>query len=252
MRYAGLCLVLAGTTAVSAQEPPRPPHVIQVVGMGRVSTMPDLAVIDYWAAGEGKTPDEASGMLAASQKAINNGVSRLFRGAAQITNSNLVVIAVRGPDCQGTNGYNAQPRLNEGACAIKGYLATMQGTIRTPQIEKAGTAVALASQLGARDARLQTFQLTNSPAAYGAAIGAAIADARRQAATMARAAGEKLGPIIAMRDQNFRPAEEIVVSGMDTVSVSAPAAPRVPVAIDVNPRPIDTTAQVYVTFAIAS
>jgi uncharacterized protein YggE len=84
-------------------------------------------------------------------------------------------------------------------------LCRIQGTIRTSQSDKAGTAVALTSQLDARDVRLQTFKLTNSPSAYSAAIGAAIADARRQAAAMAKAASEKLGLIIAMRDQNSDP-----------------------------------------------
>ena len=78
----------------------------------------------------------------------------------------------------------------------------------------------------------------------------AVADARRQAATIARAAGAKLGPILQLRDQNFRPANEIVASDIGVLAPPAPPPPRAPIEIPVNPQPIETNAQVYVSFAI--
>jgi uncharacterized protein YggE len=255
MRFAGFCLALVGATGAAAQEPSSLPHVIQVTGIGKISTLPDVALLNFWASGEGKTPDEATSALAARQKAIAEGLNGLLRGNSQITSSNLVVIAVRGADCQGQNNYNPQPRLEVGACAIVGYLATVQGTIRTSLVDKAGTAVGLASQLGARDARLQMFQLSDTQSAYSAAMSVAIADAKRQAAIMAKAAGERLGPVIMIRDQNYRPAEDLTFVALRAAAPPAPAAPpavRVPVTIDVNPQPIETTAQVYVTFALQS
>lgn len=249
MRFLSLCLTLVGSGTAFAQEV-RPQHVIQVMGVGKVSTMPDIALIAYWTAGEGKTPDDASSMLVARQKAIVGGVNGLLGGKAQISNSELVVIAVRGPDCQRGNNSN-QPRLDEGPCAIVGYLATIRGTIRTTEIGKAGTAVGLASRLGARDARLQMFELSDRQSAYSAAMEKAIIDARRQAATIAKAAGAKLGPILQLRDQNFRPADEIVAPYITVSAPPAPPAPRAPIEIGVNPQPIETNAQVYVSFAIA-
>lgn len=248
MRSLGLCVVLFGATAACAQEASLP-HVIQVMGTGHVSTAPDLAQIDYWTAGEGKTPDDASTALVARQNAIIGGVNALLHGDAQISSANLVVIAVRGAECQ-NNNFN-QPRFDEGPCAVIGYLATIQGTIRTSEVAKAGTIVGLASRLGARDARLQSFGLRDRGAAYSAAMESAIADAKRQAATIARAAGEKLGPILTLRDQNFRPTEEIVVTGSRMPSPPPPPAPRAPIEIAVSPQPIETNAQVYVSFAIA-
>jgi len=247
MRLMGLGLALVSTGTAVAQEPP-PLHVIQVTGIGTVSTTPDIAVIDYWAVGEGKTPDEATNALVARQKAILAGINGLLQGSAQITNGSLSVIAVRGPECREANGYNPQPKLEQGACAIVGYLATMQGAVRTSQVDKAGTAVGLASRLGARDARLQTFQLADRQAAYSAAMERAIADAKRQAATIARAAGEKLGPIMMVRDQNFQPAEDIGMFARR--APAAPPPPLAPVEININPQPIETRAQVFVSFAI--
>jgi len=251
MRSLAVGLALLGASAASAQDGPAA-HVIQVTGIGRVSTMPDVALIDYWVAGEGKTPDDASSALVAKQKAIIGGVSGLLRGAAQISNSNLVVIAVRGPECRNGNGYDQQPHFDEGPCAVIGYLATIQGTIRTSHIDQAGTAVGLASRLGARDARLRSFELSDRQTAYAAAIESAIADAKRQAVTIARATGEKLGPILMLRDQNFRPVDDITVTGMRVSAPPPPPAPRAPVEIGINPQPIETNAQVYVSFAIAS
>jgi uncharacterized protein YggE len=254
MRVRGFCLGWAATLAIAttaaAQGPS--PRTIQVMGSGNVSTMPDLALIGYWATGQGKTPDEASSALASRQQAINDGVRGLLRGAAQISNSNLVVNAVRGAECERNGNYNPQPRLDDGPCAIIGYLATIQGTIRTPEVDKAGTAVALASRLGARDARLEAFQLSDGQSAYGRAMDAAIADAKQQASRIARAAGATLGPILVIRDQNFRAGSDVVATdiGAFPSAPPAPPAPRAPVTIEINPRPIETTAQAYVTFSL--
>jgi hypothetical protein len=251
MRSTGFCIAWTIAAAAAAQEPP--PHIVQVTGMGKISSMPDIALINYWAVGQGKTPDEASRALSARQQAINEGVRGLLGGATQISNSDLVVNAVHGPECPGNGNYNPQPRLDEGACAIIGYLATLQGMIRTSQADKAGTAVGLASRLGARDARLQTFQLSDGRSAYGRAMEAAIADAKQQASRIAQAAGEKLGPILTIRDQNYRPGGDVIANDIGAFAPPAPPAPPPPVApvnIEVKPRPIETTAQVYVTFAL--
>lgn len=249
MRFVGLCLCVATATAALSQVPAAPPHVVHVTGTGKVSTMPDVALIDYWVAGQGKTPDDASKALAARKQAIDGGVKALLRAGVKITDSNLVVIAVRGAECQ-ANNYNQQPRLDEGPCAVIGYLATMQGTIRTSEVGKAGTAVGLASRLGARDARLQSFRLGDSQAAYAAAVDAAFADAKRQAERLAKAAGEKLGPVLTIGDQTNRFDQPIGVEDIGRFMAPAPPPPAAPVAIDVNSRSIETVAQVYVTFAL--
>ena len=249
MRLVAVCAFLACAVPGAAQDVQPSGRTIQVMGSGRVSSMPTIAVIDYWMTGEGKTPDDATTALVARQKAIVDGVGGLLGGTAAMTNSNLVVIAARGPQCDHANGYNAQPRLSEGPCAITGYLATMQGSIRTPLVAKAGTAAGLASRLGARDARVQNFILSDGGAAKRAAVVEAVAEAKRLAGALAAAAGEKLGPILAIRDQNYNPAEDMTV-----VAMSAPApppAPRAPVEIQVKPGPIETNAQVYLTFALA-
>jgi uncharacterized protein YggE len=224
-------------------------NTVVVTGSGKVSTPPNVAVVQYSLAGEGRTADDASRELVRIRKTIIDQVGGVLGGSAVATDSDLVVLPVRGARCENASGYNAQPRLSEGECAVIGYLATSQGTIRTSQISKAGTAVGLASRLGARDARLQGFELEDNRAAQRAAMADAVADARRQGSTIAAAAGRRLGAIVNIRDQNSGYGEVIVRARMP-MNAPPPPPPPPPVEINLSPRPIETTARVDVTFAL--
>jgi uncharacterized protein YggE len=244
MRYA--CLLLISLPAPAfAQAGAIVENTLQVTGVGKVSTAPNVGEAQYWVTGEGKTPDEASGALVATRTAIKDQISRLLDGHANITDGELIILPVRGTHCD----TNAQPRLSEGDCAIIGYFARAQSNLRTPEVAKVGTAVGLASRLGASDARLQGFQLEDTRPAQRAAMSDAVADANRQAAAMASAAGRRLGPIVSMRDQNsgYR---DIIVSGNRIQSLPPAPPPPPPVEIGLTPRPIETDARVDVTFKL--
>lgn len=83
---------------------------------------------------------------------------------------------------RGRAGLWQQPRLSTGDCAVTGFIATMQTRVRTYAVAKAATAAGLASRLGASDARLQGYALSNPEAAQARANTAAIAVATRRAA----------------------------------------------------------------------
>ena len=249
MRLAGIIIALALATPVDAQDGASP-RGIQVVGNGRVSTMPDMAVLHYWITREGKVPDDASKAIAAKVAAVNNGLRGLLQGGVEITNSDLVIIAVRGSGCENGSGYNATPRFDQGTCSIVGYLATLEGTIRMSDVSKAGTAAGVAARLGARDARLQAYELKDRRAAYQMAMQAAIADAKSQAVLIARAADRKLGALLTVRDQNYRVAEDVGTIPVMVPAAPPPPPPLAPVVIDLKPSPIHTDAQVLVSFAI--
>ncbi|RXD06640.1 DUF541 domain-containing protein [Sphingomonas sp. UV9] len=84
---------------------------------------------------------------------------------------------------------------------MTGFIATMQTRVRTYAVEKAATAAGLASRLGASDARLQGYALSNPEAAQARANTAAVAVATRRATALASGAGLRLGPIVTVRDQ---------------------------------------------------
>ncbi|HEX8446899.1 MAG TPA: SIMPL domain-containing protein [Sphingomonas sp.] len=253
MRSGLLCLSLALALAapLSAQVAGRDAPTIQVVGSGSVSTIPDRAQIDYWVTGEGKTADDAALALNAKQRAISGGFSRLLGTRMQLTGGNVIMIEARDPRCARQDGYDNRPTLSEGNCVVTGYVATLQGSVRTERIDKAATAVGLAGRLGARDARLQSFQLGDDKPARRAAMADAIANARAQAEALATAAGAKLGPVIMIRDQQNMTRFDVVATGSRAAPVMSAPAPA-PISIDVAPRPIDTRAEVYVTYAIVN
>jgi hypothetical protein len=244
----GLTLLLLPAGALAQAGVESPPS-IQVVGAATVSTKPDVANLVYWVTGEGRTADEASRALAAKQKAIVGGLGALLGRGTQVSAGEVSVMETRSPECDGPGNYNNRPRLSEGPCAVTGFIATLQGTARTGAVEKAGTAAGLAARLGARDSRVQSFQLSDPAEAHRRAAAAAIANARSKAQAMAAGAGVRLGELLSMNDQNS--GTDIVVTASDIGALPPPPPPPPPVEIEVSPRPIETQARIFARFAIA-
>lgn len=228
-------------------------RVIQVTGTGVVQTIPDVALLNIYLRGEGTTPDAATAALAARQKAVAGGLASLLGREGQLTTGNVTIIEARGESCADNRGYNSQPKVSAGACAIVGYIATMQTSLRTRNVDKAATAAGLASRLGASDARLDGFELSDPDAVQARAGAAAMTDARKRAATLATNAGVRLGAVTEVRDQaNYGGMQ--ARSSFDEAAPPAPPPPpppAAPIELDAKPRPIETRAQVFVTYAIA-
>lgn len=248
MRYLLLAGVVLIPQAISAQDAPG--RTVQVMGTGVVQTVPDIALLDIYLRGEGATPDAATTAIAAKQKAVREGLTELLGPGNDLTAGNVTVIEARGSACADARGYNSQPRLSTGDCAVTGFIATMQTRLKTRAVSKAAIAAGLASRLGASDARVSGFALADPNAAQARANAAAIAVAAGRAAALASGAGLRLGPIVSIRDQA---SYDVGVSAAAAPPAPAAApAPRVsPVTIDMKPEPIDTRAQVFVTYAIA-
>ncbi len=246
MRYLLAPAMVLIPQAIFAQVAPE--RTVQVTGTGTVETLPDIALLDLYFRGEGPTADAATTQIVAKQKAVTEGLASLLGSNNELTASNVTIIEARSGTC--AQGYGTQPRLSTGDCAVTGFIATMQTRVRTRAVEKAATAAGLASRLGASDARVQGFALSNPQAAQARANTAAIADATRRAAALASGAGLHLGPIVTMRDQ---PSYDVTMTGasLGANAPAAPPAPRVsPVAIDLKPTPIETRAQVFVSYTI--
>jgi uncharacterized protein YggE len=246
-----LKLVLAAAAVLAvpavAQTTAEARHTIDVSGHGKVSAPPDTADIHYWIRGEGKTPDDATRAMVDSKARVENGLKGFLGRDAQITNSDLVVIEVRDPNCKTQPG---QATLSEGQCAILGYLASSETDVSTPMVSKAGTAVGLASRLGARDARLQSFELRDTVEARRSAMTRAVADAREQAQVLAAAAGGHLGPVLTIQYGSY--GAPVVISGSRIYQnvPPAPPPPPPPVEVDMKPRPQEITADVSVRYEL--
>jgi len=246
MRTAAVAVVLLGATPAFGQIATIS-HTIDVTGHGKVSVPPDTANIHYWLRGEGKTPDEAARAMVDAQGRVENGLKGFLGPQAVITNSNLVVIEARDPGCKTPYG---QAGLSEGNCAIVGYLATAEADVMTPGVSKAATAVGLASRLGVRDARLQSFELRDAAEARRSAMTQAVNDALAQAEILAAAARGHVGRVISIQYGSYGVSPIIVRGSRVVASAPPPPPPPPPVEVDMKPRPQDVSADVSVSYEL--
>lgn len=237
-------LVATPALATAADDPAR----IRVTGHGTVSTDPDVASLSFTIRGEGTSSDDAARALSRKRAAIADGLAGLLGPRAALRTGDLSMVEVRDRACFGTDGDDNRPKLSSGACTVRGYIAVMEGSLQISPVKDAGTALSLASRLGAVNARLGGFSLGSASTARHRAEAAAIADARARAAAIAAASGARLGRLLSVEDPEARPGgQDIVVTAARDLPAFAPA----PVAIDITPEPVDTTATLIVTYAIA-
>jgi uncharacterized protein YggE len=244
MRSTAMLAALLASPAFAQTSGPAQ-HTIEVTGHGKVSVPPDTANIHYWLRGEGKTADEATQSMVDAQSRVENGIKAFLGRDAQITNSDLVVIEARDPNCKAEPGRAA---LSEGECSIIGYVASAQADVTTPNVDKAGTSVGLASRLGARDARLQSFELRETAGARQSAMARAVNDAREQAQVLASAAGGHLGRVLHIQYGSYSAVP--FLHGIPTVGAPPPPPPPPPIEVHMEPRPQDISADVSVSYEL--
>jgi uncharacterized protein YggE len=260
-------------TPAAAQFAP-PPNTITIAASGRIETRPDIANLSLSIRGEGATPDAATTALATKQRAILAGLQQLDRRMTMRTSA-VSMREIRTGRCPG--GMLPMPNAvvsldavadsletaadmmdagndgssSKGPCKIIGTLAEISADVMLAAVEQTGTAIGLASRLGAANAQLDGFGLRDPAAATRRAIADAIVNARGDAQTIAAASGTILGPLISVTnaDQGRR-----VVSAYDmeqtSYNMALPAAAPPPVVLDVKPKPVETTAQLIVTFGL--
>ena len=221
-------------------EPPR----ISVVGTGTVKNAPDRATIEYSVRGEGTTSDAAVGAMVARGTQIEAGIAT-FGAAVELRTGRVSVSEARGKDCsdEGT-------RLSVGECSIRGYVAELPFTLKTAQIAKVGTLVSLIGRLEGTSPHISEYTLADPKLAQRRAIAAALADAREKADAIAGGTSRHLGRLLAASygNMNADSANDIVVTAR-RVGYNAMVMP--PIAVDLNPQPIETQAQVTVMYEIA-
>lgn len=244
---AAAMVVLSCPAAASAADDPSPRIVVG--GNGDVLTPPDLATIEYRVVGEGVTSDAAVAAMVAKRTRIAAGLASLDP-RLQSRASEVSVAEVRSPDCRRQYG---QPQLSTGACAITGYVASLQMSIRTGAVKEAGTAVGLIGRFEGSDPRVNGFELADSSAAQRRSIAAALADARAKAQAVAASSGVVLGRILSVSTTGYggvQPDDVIVTASRAAPPAPPPPPPPPPIAVDLTPRPIPTHAQVTVVYAI--
>ena len=245
MRYGETLLVLAMLPVPAVVQAADTP-TIAVTGSATVETPPDIATLTFTVRGEGTTPDAATSAMAALQKAVIQGVRSLDR-KLEVQTGSVTIAETRSPGCR--NDYDRDRQLSTGACAVTGRIASISTTIVLHSVKIAGTAVGLAGRLGASDAAVEHFGLSDDADASHRALAGAFAQAHARAEAIAAASGAKLGPIVSVSDSFGG-----IVRNSDTVvdAITADGIGRLPepVVVDISPRPVETTMRLTVVFAI--
>lgn len=218
-----------------------------VQGTGKVSTPPDIVTIEFSMRGEGSTSDDAVRVMEASRRSIVDAVTALAPAAFE--DGKLSIDVVRGQDCK--TDFD-KVVLSTGECAVRGYVASMDVTLRTTAIKDAATLVGLIGRLHGNDPEVHSFDILDVTAVRRSAMAIAAKDAQAAAEALARAANMKIGRIVNITDRNS------VLEQTEAITFFAPTPPprvTVPlpaVPVQITPAPIETTAAVIVTYELVN
>lgn len=245
------CLVLAGLATNLEAAGPDTLRQIVVIGHGSVSVPPDTTTLSFHLRGEGATSDEAVRSLVAKRAQVDRNLASIGVAQASTRTDKLSIEPVRGKDCDAGDNDDSggKPRLSEGPCAVRGYIAGLGFSIMMPP-KNVGTAAGLVGRAGADTVSVEDFDLRDDSEARRKAIAVALLDARAQAEAIAAGSGEPLGALLSVSDVAARAfaANDIVVTA-ERASAPAIVAPP-PVVVDLAPKTVERSADLTVTYAI--
>ena len=229
--------------AVEARDIPR----IVVQGFGSVKTPPNVAKFAYVARGEGRTNDEAVSALTKKTAEIERAL-RSIDPSLDLHSDSVSVQTVRGNDCK-QDRYEETVHLSTGTCAIVGYVASQEFDAGTSRVLDAGTFVGLSGRHGATNPRIEAFDLVDEREAKRAAIEAALKDAQAKAEAVAAGSHSRIGGVLAVSLDGAT--TEDLINALPASVIGLRAAERdEPIPVSINPKPVETTARVTVSYAI--
>jgi uncharacterized protein YggE len=180
-----MLLTVSATAAAQPQTPSEP--VVVTVGEGIIKRAPDRAWVTIAAESRAKTPTEAQKMNADAMNAV----------LQKIKGMGLPSEAIQ------TSGYDLQPEFDyaNNRQTLRGYVARNRVEVRVDEFAKLGELLDVAVGAGATSIGGIRFDLKDRSQTEQTALQRAIADARVQADTAAKAAGLKVERIIRLEVQ---------------------------------------------------
>ena len=203
----GLAIAVAALAPLSAQAAER---LITVSGEATVAVAPDMAVIRIGVTSQGKTAHEAS----------NTNAKQMTKVLAAIKGT-----GVADSDVQ-TSRLSLQPQYDpnkSGTARLLGFQVTNQVTIKIRDTGKMPVILDTAISAGANEMSGIEFVVSEQSKLLDQARDDAIADARRKAELYAKAAGAKLGKVMAISEEGSSPPPRPVMQAMRAGAV--PVAP---------------------------
>jgi uncharacterized protein len=227
---AGLALAGCRTEIVAAPAANAQLNTVTATGNGKASAAPDQATVSF-----GVTRQASNAKTALDQASV---------AAAQVASA-VKKAGVADKDIQ-TADVNVYPQYStpsaSGKSTISGYQASITVSVIARDLSKLGDLITAANQAGADTVNGPSFGLADDSPAQDQATTKAVADARRSAEAMAKAAGRSLGAVVSMSSSN--------VSNVPLPMRSAAAADSAQASVPIQPGQLQVTSEVTVVFQL--
>lgn len=162
-------------------------YTVTAGGTGKVAAPPDMAEMYFGASATAEDAKTALGNASAVAEDITAAIKRAGIPSNDIQTANVSV----WPEQSGGERVT-----------VTGYRASVQVRVKLRDIEKVGEVITAASEAGANEIGGPSFTLSDDADVRNEAIEAAIADARKRAQVMAKAADKSLGEIVSVSEAN--------------------------------------------------
>jgi len=241
MAWIGLSAAIASPALAQDELSSRP--AIVVMGEGQAEAQPDTFRVTADLEGRGATQVQALRELSEAHDRV--GAIAVLEGLdrARLTTSNPQITPTRDPSCGGRDYGDGRED-----CPITGYVARMGLVLEGAPIARAGDAVSLAAERGARNAAVSDVFLADDAALRAEANRAAFADARRQADTLAQASGQRIVRMLRLQDPGVRAFDAPRADVQEFVVTGSRIRPTV--SLDLAPPPVRVAARLAAVFEI--
>ncbi len=211
-----------------------PANTITVVGEGKVTSLPDEAVITLSVESDGKNPAAAMNKNSAAvvdviERLKNEGVDE-----ADIETANISLYPIR-------------TYTNEGQERLTGYRATNSVRVTVSDAKQVGEILSAAIEAGANNVSGPVWQLSDDAKAVAEALKKAVENARQKAEALASSVGADLGDVVMVSESNVQvPVYPMYAESYVDKSLAAGDVAETPVMA----ASLDVTATITVTFAL--
>lgn len=224
----GMSLFLVACQGQSVRQQGLDPLGVLATGHAEVQVAPDRAILTLGVSQRAATAREAQAQASAVAQRVLAALSRLGVERDQIQTTQLTLAPVFStPRPESAD----EPR-------VVGYRAENLITIESARLEQLGALIDAAVQAGASRLEGVSFTRKDDLAARQQALQAAADRARRQAETLARALGVRLGPVVQVREgAGVLPTPMLRETALLRADAGTPVLPgQVTVAADVTVR----------------
>jgi len=221
--------VARGPQAAASGEGGQPERLIRVTGTGKVSVVPDMAVVNLAVEATGRTAGEAQDRASRAMDAVLRAVKGLGVAEKDVQTSRIGLYPLY---------EESKPEREPGPPRVVGFRAENGVRVVVRDLARVGAVVDAAVSAGANRVEGVLFQLSDPGPWWDRALELAVVDARRQAELAARAAGVEVRGVRSITVLGGSPAPVVRSAQVYAAAGSVPVEPGV----------LELTASVEVVF----